>query len=213
MRLLVTGAACLLGSAVRLALPASTPIRAVDIAFAGPIDGAEMMPGDLRDADFVAHALDGVTTILHLAPLATRLDDDTASLDHATRGTYQLALAAAEAGVAAHRPRQHAGPVQRAVDCATASTKAGDRVRSPTSTSSARTWPKSPCARSPARPECPPSVCAMAPSWTTRRWRLRQQRADLRTPAGCTSTTPWPLPPRPGVEDNRMAAPPHQRRR
>ena len=40
-----------------------------------------------------------MSTVLHLAPLTTRLGNDTDTLDHATRGTYQLALAAAEAGV------------------------------------------------------------------------------------------------------------------
>lgn len=99
MHLLVTGAASLLGRAVLAALPSDKGARAVDIAFPEPVTGAEMMAGDLRDVDFLAQAMAGVTAVLHLAPFATRLDDDTSTLDHATRGTYQVALAAAEVGV------------------------------------------------------------------------------------------------------------------
>ena len=44
--------------------------------------------------------------ILHLVLLTTQTDD-TATLDHAMRGTYQLALAAAEAGVERIRAGQH----------------------------------------------------------------------------------------------------------
>ena len=88
-----------MGRAVFDALPDAASVRAVDVDFPEPIVGVEMMPGDLRDDDFIAQALEGVTAILHLAPLTTRLNDDTSTLDHATRGTYQLALAAAEVGV------------------------------------------------------------------------------------------------------------------
>lgn len=99
MRYLVTGAAGLLGRAVLASLPPTVSARAVDISFPQPVPGADVVAGDLRDLSFLEQVIHGVDAVIHLAPLTTRLDNDTDSLDHATRGTYQLALAAAEAGV------------------------------------------------------------------------------------------------------------------
>lgn len=99
MHLLVTGADSLLARAFIASLPPDVTVRAVDAAFATPLPGAETLTGQLRDTDFTTAALEGVTHVVHLAPLYTRLGDATASLDEATRGSYQLAKAAAEAGV------------------------------------------------------------------------------------------------------------------
>lgn len=98
--LLITGADSPLARAVIAALPAGTAVRASDIAFSAPLpDRVASFTGDLRDEAFVAALLDGAGSVLHLAPIATRLGDDLATLDHATRGSYVLATAAREAGV------------------------------------------------------------------------------------------------------------------
>ena len=98
MHLLITGADSLLARALIAALPAGVTVRGVDAAFSAPIPGVETVTGHLRDTDFLAAVLAGVTHIVHLAPLYTRLADDNASLEEATRGSYQLANAAAAAG-------------------------------------------------------------------------------------------------------------------
>ena len=99
MHLLVTGADSLLARAFVAALPPDVTFRAVDAAFSAPIPRAEALTGHLRDTDFLAAALEGVTHVVHLAPLYTRLGDATATLEEATRGSYQLANAAVAAGV------------------------------------------------------------------------------------------------------------------
>jgi nucleoside-diphosphate-sugar epimerase len=96
MHLLITGADSLLARAVIAALPQETRVRPVDTAFAAPLDGA--LTGDLRDPAFVEEIVQGIDAVLHLAPLYSRLNDETSSLDHATRGTYQLVNVAAAAG-------------------------------------------------------------------------------------------------------------------
>ncbi|MFN2199646.1 MAG: NAD-dependent dehydratase, partial [Caldilineaceae bacterium] len=61
MRILITGAAGLLGAAVSLALPESAVVRAVDLAFSDPLPPSlqrvELMPGDLRNQEFVSQAV------------------------------------------------------------------------------------------------------------------------------------------------------------
>ncbi len=99
MHLLITGADSLLARALIAALPAAVTVRAVDAAFSAPVPGAETLTGHLADTDFLTAVLADVTHIVHLAPLYTRLGDDNASLEEATRGSYQLANAAAAAGV------------------------------------------------------------------------------------------------------------------
>ncbi len=99
MHLLITGADSLLARALIAALPSDVSIRAVDAAFSAPIPGAETHTGHLRDTDFLTTTLADVTHIVNLTPLYTRLADDNATLDEATRGSYQLANASAAAGV------------------------------------------------------------------------------------------------------------------
>jgi len=99
MHLLVTGANSLLARAFIAALPADAPVRAVDAGFSAPLPNAETRTGHLRDLSFLDAALADITHIVHLAPLYTRLADANATLEEATRGTYQLANAAAQAGV------------------------------------------------------------------------------------------------------------------
>lgn len=99
--LLITGANSALARHAIPALHDAWQVRAVDHRFDPPLpECTDVLTGDLRDLDFVAAACDGVGAILHLAPLYTRLASDSATLDHATRGTFQLLDAAAKAGTA-----------------------------------------------------------------------------------------------------------------
>jgi nucleoside-diphosphate-sugar epimerase len=97
--LLITGANSLLARHAIRALRGTRPIRVVDVRFDGDApDGVQTFTGDLRDLAFVQAICDGVGEVIHLAPLYTRLESDEATLDHATRGTFQLLDAAAKAG-------------------------------------------------------------------------------------------------------------------
>jgi uronate dehydrogenase len=69
MSLVLTGAGGQLGFVLRPRLLArGIPVRAVDIAPITPVDPREtIVIGDLRDADIVDRALQGATSVLHLA--------------------------------------------------------------------------------------------------------------------------------------------------
>jgi nucleoside-diphosphate-sugar epimerase len=82
---------------VAAALPANAGVRAIDLQLP-QLANAENIAGDLRELDFVEQIMAGVTHVVHLAPLYTTLADDHATLDHATRGSYQLAKRAGEVG-------------------------------------------------------------------------------------------------------------------
>ena len=99
MHMLITGADSLLARSFITALPANATVRAVDVAFSEPIPNAENITGHLRDTAFLDVILADITHTVHLASLYTRLADDNASLEEATRGSYQLANAAAAVGV------------------------------------------------------------------------------------------------------------------
>ncbi len=99
MHLLITGADSLLARSLIAVLPADVAIRAVDARFSAPLARAETHTGHLRDSDFLDTILAGITHIVHLTPLYTRLEDDNATLEEATRGSYELAKAASTAGV------------------------------------------------------------------------------------------------------------------
>ncbi len=97
--LLITGADSLLARHAIETLRSARRIRAVDVKFDRDLpEGIEALEGDLRDPAFVQTICAGVADVIHLAPLYTRLASDEASLDHATRGTFQLMDAAAQAG-------------------------------------------------------------------------------------------------------------------
>ncbi len=96
--LLLTGANHFLARALLASLPEDQPIRAVDTAFDAPLPTADTHTGDLRDQAFVDAMVDGVDTLIHLAPITVSLGNETDTLDHATRGTYQLIKAAGEGG-------------------------------------------------------------------------------------------------------------------
>lgn len=100
MHLLITGGDSRLARAVIAALPEETRVRLLDTRFTASFPGLpDAREGDLRDREFVTAALEGVDTVLHLAPLFPPVSDELEVLDLATRGTYVLTTAAAEAGV------------------------------------------------------------------------------------------------------------------
>ncbi len=99
MSVLITGANSPLARVLITALADTHEIRATDTQIDPPIAGVETCCGDLREQAFVDALVDGVTELIHLAPLTTRLSDESATLDHATRGTYQLVKAVGERGV------------------------------------------------------------------------------------------------------------------
>ena len=86
MTILVAGARSPLGRALINALP---DVRAIDAS-----------DGDLRDPAFVERCVEGVTAVVHLAPLVTRLGTPLESFDLSTRGSHLLADRAAKAGCA-----------------------------------------------------------------------------------------------------------------
>ncbi|MFN8442061.1 MAG: NAD(P)-dependent oxidoreductase [Caldilineaceae bacterium] len=88
MRILITGGQSLLGQRLTQALAEQADVTVVD-----------RESGDLRDPAVCANLLEGVETIIHLAPLYTRLEADHHSIDHAARGTWHLLQPAANAGV------------------------------------------------------------------------------------------------------------------
>jgi nucleoside-diphosphate-sugar epimerase len=100
MSILITGGDSRLGRALAARLAADHTIRLFDAAFTTP-PTVESVTGDLRDPAAVQPALQGVDTIIHLTPLTApqQIQEETAALDLAMRGSYVLVNAAREAGV------------------------------------------------------------------------------------------------------------------
>jgi nucleoside-diphosphate-sugar epimerase len=97
--IVITGGAGLLARALLAALP-DTPLRLQSLGDVSGLDPrVEVRVGDLRDEAFVGELLAGAAAVVHLAPIVPQTEDDVAAIDHATRGTYHLALAAQAAGV------------------------------------------------------------------------------------------------------------------
>lgn len=88
MNVLITGAGSAEAKLAAEVLRADNNVRAIDVT-----------DGDLRDAAFAAQVVQGMDVILHFAPISLSLATDEDNLDHAARGTYYLAHAAAKAGV------------------------------------------------------------------------------------------------------------------
>ena len=101
MRITITGGAGRLGQALAAHWQATHQVRTVDAIPlpAGP-PSQDHLVGDLRDPAFAQQAVADAAALVHLAPIApAELARDLDRLDDATRGTYHLLLAAAEAGV------------------------------------------------------------------------------------------------------------------
>ena len=100
MRVLMTGADGFLGRTVLSAVPANASVVAFDTRFTAPVPPqVQAVEGDVRDPEAIRSALDGVDTILHLAPLTVSSGDEGTVLDEASRGTYSLTTTALDAGV------------------------------------------------------------------------------------------------------------------
>ena len=103
MRLLITGGDSRFARALAEALSPEYTVRLLDTRFTDSLPPqVEKQTGDLRDPSTATAAMDGVETVLHLAPLSlphqAEMDEFTA-LDSATRGSFVLLNAAREAGV------------------------------------------------------------------------------------------------------------------
>ena len=101
MRIAITGGAGRLGQALAAHWQATHQVRTVDaIPLPAGTPSQDHLVGDLRDPAFAQQAVADAAALVHLAPIApAELARDLDRLDDATRGTYHLLLAAAEAGV------------------------------------------------------------------------------------------------------------------
>lgn len=96
MRVLITGGAGLVGGFLRARLPRyGHELRLLDTA---PVDGAETVVGDIRDAATLDGAMRDVAAVVHLAGIATEAPFRDI-LDVNINGTYQVFEAARRAGV------------------------------------------------------------------------------------------------------------------
>lgn len=98
MNILITGAATPLGKHLAAGLRAGHQLRLTDHA---PVDtDLEFVPSELGHDESTDRLVEGVETIIHQAYLPCGGDDGTSDwLDANTRRTYNLLLAASEAGV------------------------------------------------------------------------------------------------------------------
>ena len=103
MHVLITGGAGFIGShSANVLLAAGHSVRAFDNLSTGNVDNlagksVELVQGDLRDADAVARAVDGIDAVLHLAalvsvPLSVRMPLETFAIN--TTGTAHVLEAA-----------------------------------------------------------------------------------------------------------------------
>ena len=100
MKLFITGAGTPLADAAIARLSPSHSVCAA--SYPGATGAADAARLALRDFDAVAAAVEGVDTVLHLAPFAPECfpgETEAERLDAASRGTYELMSAAREAGV------------------------------------------------------------------------------------------------------------------
>ncbi|MCX6019338.1 MAG: NAD(P)-dependent oxidoreductase [Chloroflexi bacterium] len=88
MTLLITGADSTLGRALTATLAGTIQVRAISA-----------YDGDLRDPQFVEQVLQGINSVVHLAPFVTRMPNVLDSFDLAARGTHHLAALSAKLGV------------------------------------------------------------------------------------------------------------------
>lgn len=101
MKVLITGAAGRVGSAIRPHLRRDFDLRLTDLVAPAEPPGAreEFLAGDLADPRRVRELVDGVDAVLHLACVHGLTLTFEASLDVNYRGTLNLLEAAAHAGV------------------------------------------------------------------------------------------------------------------
>jgi nucleoside-diphosphate-sugar epimerase len=100
MKILILSSQSVLGRAVTHELASDHELRLLETEpIEGP-PGSQVMIGDLLQAGTLPAAVAGVEAVIHTAELPlTPPADDAAKLDWYTRGTYDLMMAAVEAGV------------------------------------------------------------------------------------------------------------------
>ena len=107
-RALVTGGAGFIGANLLRSLDATYEIRVFDNLVKGsrellPADReVELIEGDIRDADAMKRALDGIDVVIHLAAFGSVVDsvaDPVENFEINARGTFEVVRAAASAGI------------------------------------------------------------------------------------------------------------------
>ena len=101
MKVLVTGSTGAIGQfVVQRLVEVGHDLRTIDRTAQPQTDSYEYIPGDVRDMDLVRRAVMGMDVIVHLAAIPYDVDkQDELILDTNLRGTYNILLAAQEAGV------------------------------------------------------------------------------------------------------------------
>jgi nucleoside-diphosphate-sugar epimerase len=100
MRVLVTGAAGTLGSAVVAHLRSSGwSVRAHDLVPLDPAQADEVVTGDLRDPDHVRSIVDGMAGVVHAAAIPSPRPDEQAVFTNNVMSAYQVLDAAGRSGV------------------------------------------------------------------------------------------------------------------
>jgi nucleoside-diphosphate-sugar epimerase len=101
MSLLITGGNSPFARTLAAALASTYSVRLFDQQFTEPLPEVATVTGELRNPDEVASALQGIDTIIHLAPFTVAQQglDEVTALDLTTRGSYVLVNAARAAGV------------------------------------------------------------------------------------------------------------------
>lgn len=98
-RVLITGAAGIVGGFLRRGLPAAGwQLRLLDLAeIPDPATGEQVLVGDIRDEDLLAAAVQGVDAVVHLAGISGEADFDRIR-DVNIDGTYRVFDACRRAG-------------------------------------------------------------------------------------------------------------------
>jgi nucleoside-diphosphate-sugar epimerase len=100
MRILVTGAAGTLGSAVVAHLRSlGHSVRAHDLVPLDPAQADEVVSGDLRDAEHVRSLVDGMAGVVHAAAIPSPQPDEQAVFANNVMSAYQVLDAAGRGGV------------------------------------------------------------------------------------------------------------------
>ena len=104
MRILVTGAAGTLGSAVVAHLRSlGHNVRAHDLVPLDPAQADEVVTGDLRDPEQVRSLVDGMAGVVHAAAIPSPQPDEQAVFTNNVMSAYQVLDAAGRAATARSR--------------------------------------------------------------------------------------------------------------
>jgi nucleoside-diphosphate-sugar epimerase len=100
MKILVTGAAGMLGGAVVAHLRSlGWTVRAHDLSPLDPAQADEVVTGDLRDPELAHQLVDGMAAVVHAAAIPSPRPDEQAVFTNNVMSAYQVLDAAGRAGV------------------------------------------------------------------------------------------------------------------